>query len=78
MKLVIIALSLISTSTSTSASAADYAQFYLVNGAKVSAETAILASMKGTEAYKCNSVEFKVSKAGTSIGIRNVKKPKAN
>lgn len=74
MKLVLIVLTLIPVSSS----AAEYQQFYLVNGSKVSAETAILASMKGSEAYKCNAVEYKVSKAGTSIGIRAVKKPKAN
>lgn len=69
MKLVIV-LSLITLN----ASAADYKQFYLVNGKTVSPEVAILASLKGQEAFKCNSVEAKVSKAGTSIGIRNVKK----
>lgn len=71
MKLVIVSMFL-----TLNASAAEYQQFYLVNGSKVSAETAILASMKGSEAFKCQSVEYKVSKAGTSIGIRAVKKPK--
>lgn len=74
MKLVLI----VTLFVSATASAADYKQFYLVNGKEVAAETAILASLKGAEAYRCQSVEAKVSKAGTSIGIRNVKKPKSS
>lgn len=74
MKLVLITLTLLSGG----AHAAEYDMFYLVNGNKVAAETAILASLKGTPAYRCVAVESKVSKAGTSIGIRNVKKPKSN
>lgn len=73
MKLVLIVLTLIPAVSN----AAEYSQFYLVNGAKVSAEAAILASMKGTEAFKCTSVQYAVSKTGTSIGIKAVKKPKA-
>jgi hypothetical protein len=63
---------------SSNAFAAEYKQFYLVNGKEVAAETAILASLKGGEAYRCVSVESKVSKSGTSIGIRNVKKPRSS
>lgn len=58
--------------------ATDYEMFYLVNGKKSSAEEAIIASLKGAEAFKCVSVESKVSKAGTSIGLRQVKKPKVS
>lgn len=60
---------------STSAHASKYEQFYLVGSRRVSAEEAILASMKGSEAFKCTAVEAKVSKAGTSIGMRQVKRP---
>lgn len=73
MKLVVVVLSLVTLS----AHAADnpkYKQFYLVNGSKSSAEEAILASLKGAEAFRCQSVEAKVSKSGTSIGVRNIKK----
>jgi hypothetical protein len=68
---------LLSLFVSISANAQEYKQFYLVNNTQVSAETAILASMKGQSAFKCSAVEYKVSKAGTSIGIRAIKKPKA-
>lgn len=71
-------LTLIGILASTTTHAAEYKQLYLVNGKESSAEQAILASMKGSEVLKCQSAEFKVSKSGTSIGIRNVKKPRKN
>jgi hypothetical protein len=70
MKLVILSLFV-----SIPANAARYEQFYLVNGSKSSAQEAILASLKGQEAFKCTAMEAKVSKAGTSIGMRQVKRP---
>lgn len=73
MKLIILSLFV-----SLPVHAADYEQFFLVNGKKSSAEEAIIASLKGAEAFKCVSVESKVSKAGTSIGLRQVKKPKVS
>jgi hypothetical protein len=63
-------------SLASNAFAGDYKQFFLVNGAQATAEQAILASLRGAEAYKCTSVEAKVSKAGTSIGLKNIKKPR--
>lgn len=78
MKLVKVStITVLSLLAAVAAAAADnpaYKQFYLVSGKQVSAETAILASLKGNEAYRCVSVESKLSKSGTSIGIRNVKK----
>lgn len=58
--------------------AAEYKQFYITaSGAQVDATEAIMSAAKGESVYKCQSVEFKVSKSGTSIGLKNVKKPKA-
>lgn len=44
------------------------------SGRQVDAVTAIKASMSGELTYKCNPQEFKVSKSGNSISIRNRKK----
>lgn len=74
MKYIIIVSSLFAYA----AVAAEYEQFYVVNGKKVSAEEAVLASVKGSQAYKCTAVEAKVSKAGTSIGLRQIPRPKAS
>lgn len=70
MKLIYLSLFL-----SVPCNAAAYKSFYLLNGKEVSSEQAILASLKGLDTYRCVSVEAKVSKAGTSIGMRQVKKP---
>lgn len=64
--------------TAIPAHAAEYRQVFLSNGRELTPEQAIVASMKGAEVLKCQSAEFKVSKSGTSIGIRNVKKPHKN
>lgn len=74
---IIVLSALFAATTAFSADNPNYKMFYLVNGAKASAEQAIIASLKGAETFKCQSVESKVSKSGTSIGIRNVKR-KAN
>lgn len=55
-----------------------YSQFFLVGGKQVDAATAIVQALNGREAFKCTSVTATVSKAGTSIAIKNVKKPKKN
>lgn len=44
------------------------------SGRQVDAQTAILESAQGGLTYKCNPQEFKVSKSGNSISIRNKKK----
>lgn len=55
-----------------------YKLFYInQSGTQIDATKALLASLKGDQVYKCQSVESKVSKAGTSIGLHNIKKPKA-
>ncbi len=61
-----------------SASATPYKQFFLVGGKQTDAATAIVQALNGQPAYKCVSVTAAISKAGTSIAIKNVKKPKAN
>lgn len=54
-----------------------YDLVYTTNvGTKLDANTALLKSLNGTVIYKCQTVEPKVSKSGTSISLRNVKKPK--
>lgn len=60
----------------TSAFSAEYKMFYTMNGKVVDAETAIIASIKGSDVFKCQSVHAELSKAKTSIGLKNVKKPK--
>ena len=57
--------------------AAEYEMFFLSkNGNKISNEEAIIAAANGETVFKCQSQEFKVSKSGTSISVKNVKKPK--
>ncbi len=57
--------------------AAEYKQFFLNDsGRQLDNAEAIIEAANGKNVYKCNSVEFKVSKTGTSIGVKNVKKPK--
>lgn len=58
--------------------ASKYDLHYLVNGAKVTSESAIQSAIKGVTVHKCQTVEAKVSKSGTSISLQNVKKPKDN
>lgn len=75
MKSVVIAL-IMSTSI---AQATEYKQFFLTeSGKQIDNTEAIMSAAQGTQVYKCQSVEFKVSKSGTSIGLKNVKKPKSN
>ena len=45
-------------------------------GKKINALQALIISGKGEIVYKCQTVESKASKSGTSISLRNVKKPK--
>lgn len=53
-------------------------ELFFVNGSgsKISNADAILESARGGAVYKCQSVEAKISKSGTSISVRNVKRPK--
>lgn len=75
--LFIFAITIIAALYNKAAHAAEYKQFFLVNGKETVAEKAIIAALNGQEAFKCVSVEAKVSKAGTSIGLKNLKKPKS-
>jgi hypothetical protein len=73
----IVALSLTFAVAAVAAENPKYKAFFLVGDKRVdikSAESAILASVRGQEVYRCQTVEAKLSKSGTSIGIRNVKK----
>lgn len=58
--------------------AVNYKQFYLVNGKQSEMSQALMAAINGQEVVKCQTVEAKVSKSGTSISMRNIKKPKLN
>lgn len=60
-----------------SASAAEYGMYYTIGGKTVETGEALLRSLKGETVFKCQTVEAKPNKKGTSIGLRNVKKPKA-
>lgn len=60
------------------AGANEYKLVYMdSNGNKLDTTEALLQATKGEEIFKCQTVEYKVSKSGTSIGLKNVKKPKA-
>jgi hypothetical protein len=69
----IITMLLLST-TASAQDNPDFKQFFLVNGKQVNAETAILASLKGSESFKCTAMQAKVSKSGASIGLKQIKK----
>lgn len=59
------------------AHAEKYDMFYQsASGSKLDSVQAITSSLKGETVYKCQTVESKVSKNGTSIGVTNTKKPK--
>lgn len=73
MKQIIISMLL----TSSVAMAGEYKQFYTdARGTRVTETEALTKAMKGEEIVKCQTVEAKVSKRGTSISLHNVKKPK--
>lgn len=69
---------------SLSASAAElaqpkYEQYYTdSSGVKVATEAALIRSVQGETMYKCQTVEAKVSKSGSSIAMKSVKKPKVS
>lgn len=42
------------------------------------ADQAIIGAFKGEEIYKCQQQEGKISKNGTSIGVKNVKRSKTS
>lgn len=72
MKRLIVALLMISST----AMAGKYDLIYLRNGKQVTPEQGILAAASGETIYKCQTVEAKVSKSGTSVSLRAIKKPK--
>lgn len=74
----LIAITLISLSASAAELPSPEFNQYYVNGSgqKLEAESALVKSVQGETIYKCQTVTAKVSKSGTSIGIRAVKKPR--
>jgi len=75
MKRILLTLVLITT---LNTQAADYDLIYITkSGSKIDATSAILKASEGEVVYKCQTVEAKVSKSGTSISIKNIKKPKS-
>ena len=72
MKYLILALTL-----SVSANAAEFKQYYISGGKTVETSEALLRALRGEEVVKCQTVEAKPNKKGTSIALRNVKKPSA-
>lgn len=44
---------------------------YIVNGKNVSSVEALTAAMKNEDVLKCQSVELKPSKSGTSFSLKN-------
>jgi|WetSurSiteA1Bulk_404760.scaffolds.fasta_scaffold288863_1 hypothetical protein len=60
---------------SNNAEAAYDLYFVTANGQKLAAEKALLSAIGGETVYKCQTIEPKVSKSGTSIGLKNIKKP---
>lgn len=73
MKSLILILSLISVS----ANAAEYSQVYFVGTKEIPVSEALIRAMRGEQVMKCNAVEAKPNKKGTSISLRNAKKPRA-
>lgn len=50
-------------------------QFYTdANGKRIESAEAIFAAVAGKTVFKCQNVEYKMSKSGNSIGLRPVKK----
>lgn len=73
MKVILIALSLgFAATTAFSATK----PVYFVNGKTVSPETALRAALANQEVLSCKPVEAKLSKSGTSFGLRQVKEKK--
>ncbi len=56
----------------------EYKQVYLVGGRETNAAEAIVAAVKGESVLKCQSVQATISKSGTSLSVKNVKKPKGS
>lgn len=76
-KMILLTLTLTAAPAFAANTAPKYEQFFLVDGKRTdSGEQAIMAAIRGSAAYKCQTVEAKLSKSGTSVGLRNVKKPR--
>lgn len=73
----LIAICLISISASAAELATPkYEQYYTdANGGRVETEAALIRSVQGETMFKCQTVEAKISKSGSSIAMKSVKKP---
>lgn len=79
MKVLIIVLMSSLFTVTASAGAAKYDQVFLsASKSELTPEQATLDSLAGKTVYKCITQETKAGKSGTSISMRNVKKPKAD
>lgn len=58
----------------TTVNAAEYRQFYLAKGKEVAMGEALVRALRGEDVVKCQAVEAKPNKKGTSISLHNVKK----
>lgn len=68
-------LSMMALAYTSGAHAATTQKMYLdAGGRQVDAQTAIVKAAQGELTYMCQPQEFKVSKSGNSISIRNKKK----
>lgn len=75
MKKLVVILSLASLA-SISAQAAEQKIYYLHSGKTIDVSEALVRSLRGDEIFKCQNVEAKPNKKGTSISLRSVKKAK--
>lgn len=69
MKIIVV---LLMSATAVSASE----PYYLSNGKTIETEQALVAALKGETVFKCQQVEAKPNKKGTSISLRVVKAKK--
>ena len=62
---------------SISSFAGEYKMSYIAGGKTVETSEALMRALKGEQVMKCQSVEAKPNKTGSSIALHNIKKPKA-
>lgn len=51
-----------------------FKQVYLVNGKETGAQEALMAAIKGEQAFRCTSIEAGLNKNGTGITLKNTKR----
>lgn len=79
MKTILAGMILAISAAATELPKQEYKSFYLDNnGNRMEASNAIIEAVKGDTVFKCQVIEAKISKSGTSIGIKSVRKPKVS